>query len=200
MTPGKIAETIQHPGFTPEQLPELWKQIEADSRNRGTWVDCWGRWDYGMFMRCMTYLQHAKLWLILDGMSPAARHNHHWWTERGNDLFKQATPEQLLQALKHERQHPERDQQVSRHISASATIEQLTGAVIEQLPWDSMFLEYGGDPWRHIADHIQKTLLDGNENAWNIFLGIAEPGTPIGEAAVVAAAIENQHRPTRHRT
>ena len=224
MRPETITETMQHPAFTPEQLPELWQQIETD-RQQGIVPDnTRNRWNNGieaMYRRCETYPQHAKLAVVLSGLPPVTWHNPLPVLHQGHNLLEQATPEQLLQALKHEQTHPEGWWTASNHILTRATTEQLTGPVIEQLQWEDGILDWATTPkntaathnpardparplariqqretalrsrCRHIVEHIQQHLLAEDSNAWNIFLGIVEPETIIGDTAELAHAIEH---------
>ena len=54
-----------------------------------------------------------------------------------------------------------------------------------------------GPRTRHIVKYVQQQLLDGDNNAWNVFHGNSEPGTRIGAAAELAKAIA-QNRTVRH--
>ena len=213
-----ITETREHPEFTPEQLPALWQQAAEPG---GTPINRLrrDRWMHGidaMYRRCETYPQHAKLAAILSGMPNSAWHETGWIVTQADDLAHQATPAQLQQALAHEQQHPEEWWLASDHVFACATVEQLTGQVIEQLAWQDWFLTYATTPGlrtmdydlegarsrrtRHVVEHIQQRLLEGNNNAWTVFLGIVGRGTVIGTAIELANAIEQQNRPSRNRT
>ena len=80
----------------------------------------------------------------------------------------------------------------------------LVGQVVEQLPWDNNLpvwtaaakvegVDHGAG--LSIVEHIQQQLLGNDENAWTVFLGIAENGTPIGDIAMLANAIEHPDEP-----
>ena len=213
-----MTETMEHPEFNTEQLPELWQQSMGHGvTGTSTYYEFWKDGIEALYRRCETYPQHAQLARTLSGMSDAA------WCDTGkiaaqaDDLAHQATPTEIQQALVHERQHPESWWKASDHILTWATDEQLTGEVIEQLPWNNHLLDYATtaeqlvatDPAfeqvrsrrrQHIVEHIQQQLLGGNKNAWVIFRGIVEPGHNIGETAELAVAIEQQRRPVRQKT
>ena len=198
---------MKHPTFTVEQLPELWEQItEPDgtlpsSGHRDRWFD-------GitvMWQRCETYPQHAELAGTLFGMPNGAWHETERDLAHVDELLQQATSAQLLQAIEHEQHHPRKRWSISYHILSQAGIAQLTGQVIEQLKWDvamtwmaaadSLTLEKpGNEQWRHVSEHVRQHLLDGDNNAWTVFHGIISEGDRIGEAAALAAAIEQQKR------
>ena len=200
LTVEAITETMKDPAFTPEQLSGLWQRIEAKIRAGSDDVECWIQWDAGieaMYRRCGTYLQHATLAVALSEMPKDAWHETSRIIHQGKDLVEQATPEQLRQALEHEQQRPGKQRTASSYILSAATVDQLTGPVIEQLPWDDLMLIGGRSHSalrdlarsRHIVEHVQQQLLGGN-NAWTVFLGIVEPGMLIGEAAELANIIE----------
>ena len=223
-----ITATMEDSAFTAEQLPGLWQQIEAaglaggepvtralsmddvvwqqiEAANRADADPTRSVWRKGieaMYRRCDTYPQHTQLAITLAAMPADAWHTPGRAVNHAINLLKQATPEQLIQALEHERQHPDAWWTVHSHllIQWHVTAEQLTGPVIEQLLWSDRLHEYATtaeppnterDAWRRIIEHIQQQLLGGNENAWDVFLDIADPGTPIGDIAAVAAAIEH---------
>ena len=202
-----ITEHMQRPWFTPEQLPLLWLQITPTG---GTAVDEHrrDRWLKGaavLYRRCETYPQHTKLAVVLTGLPPAAWYNLSWVGQQADDLLMRATPEQLRQALEHEQQQPCGSWMVASQIMTQAAVEQLTGPVIEQLPWNSQVMAWAAaleagtpDPGyraRHIVEHIQQRLLGGDMNAWTVFLGIIDEGAPIGEPAELAVAVARQKRP-----
>ena len=200
-----IAETVEQPEFGPDQLPELWQLVEASSLMKDGCITCWQSWSdeiETLHLRCETYPQHAKLAAVLDGLPAIAWHNPSWAAGIANTLLKQATPAQLQEALAHEQQHPNGWWGVSSHILAGATIEQLTGAVIEQLRWSHwMVMVSRGDGWgddreHYVVEYIRQQLLGGDANAWTVFCGIAKEGPPIGVAAQIANAVEQQNRPS----
>ena len=198
-----IAETMAKPECTAEQLPELWQQVirhPVQLRAR-IWLDG----VKAMYRRCTTYPQHTEIAVVLSGMSPWAWHTDAKIRNRAGNLFEQAGPEQLQQALIFARQHPESRWTVREHILASAGPEQLTGPVIEQFDWCSAMTTCATMPdngpdehykWRLIIEHIQQQLLEDDKNAWVVFLGIVEPGGHIGDTAELANAIEQNQRPS----
>ena len=212
MSPEKITEIMADPAFTAEQLPGLWQQI-ADpytlaGSSAGSSADYWDSWRAGveaMYRRCETYPQHTKIGDILCELPSNARHRPGWAAALADELLGRATPDQLLQALEHEQQHPMGWWPVSHLIMMQATAEQLTGPVIEQLRWNTYLVDWaagtetptdaGLGRCRHILDYVQQRLLAGSEGAWAVFLGIAESGTLIGEAVELANAIEHKNSP-----
>ena len=213
MSPEKITEIMADPAFTAEQLPGLWQQIAGDDGAVAT-LDSMHHWCNGIetvFRRCDTYPQHAELAMTLSQMESAAWRFADWATDHCRDLFREAASEQLRQALTFEQQCPEGGWPVATDILAWATPEQLTGPVIAQFRWRSEFLGYTAAPvsWSleddfehartcrvsRIVEHVRQRLLDGDESAWTVFLGIAEGGVSIGEAAALANAIERQDSP-----
>ena len=217
MKPETVTETMNDPAFTPEQLPELWQQAVERTAGEPAGEPITGRalkdrWRNGieaMYLRCETYLQHTKLALVLSRMPDSA------WCEtvpvmnHAIGLLKQAAPEQIQQALAHNKEDPGSWWLIYDDILRYATVEQLTGAVIAQLPWNNRMADWATKQEtgttehdlrrRHIVEQIQQQLLGGNKHAWDVFCGIAEHGTPIDENAELALAIEHQHRPTTHR-
>ena len=216
---GTITETMNDPSFTPEQLPALWQQLEETF----TGTELFGQsrlcWDAGietMYRRCETYPQHAAIAAILAGLAPRAWHETGWTVAQGDDLAERATPEQLLETLTNEQNLSKRWWNASNHITASATVEQLTGPVIEQLPWNHRYLDnktadkpgimdYDFEAVRdrrrkHIVEHVQQQLLHGNKHAWETFLGIADNETIIGDTARLAHAIEQGNNQAKHTT
>ena len=202
-----ITETMADPGFTPEQLPELWRQALKPGETAMP-EKLRGRWRHGidvMYQRCETYPQHTKLMSVIDGMPAEASGGANWFAIQAHDLLRQATPLQLQEALEHERQiHPTGRRVVSSHILTWAVIEQLTGPVIEQLSWNSGVASWVSKPgtgptfrdrWQHIGEYIQNHLLDGNKDAWAVFYGIIDTGSNIGDAAELAKTIEQQTQP-----
>ena len=206
-----IYETMKHPEFAAEQLPELWQQV-ADPGGTPLTRLRRDRWQHGieaMYLRCETYPQHTKLAGVLNGLPPDAWHTTGWIMTQGRDLLQQATNGQLLHALAQEQQNPPEQQIASYHILMRAGVEQLTRQIVEQLTWRhsepaawAAMVENGPDDdrRRHIAETIQQQLLEDNDNAWPVFLGIIEPGHTIGDTAALAAAIEQQHHPSRQTT
>ena len=214
MSPRKITATMKRRGYDPEQLPELWQQLTDDdgvveSGHRSRWCDG----VEAMYRRCETYLQYLKITDAINGIPGCAKPPAPGQAEigrRGGDLLRQSAPEQLRQALAWAQQQSV----FTRHIANSdilkcATVEQLTGPVIEQLQWNGVYADCGTPPgneapehWRdrHIVAHIQQQLLGGDENAWNVFLGIVDGDTAIGDAAELARVIEQQDRPARTST
>ena len=204
MTLKAIGETMENPAFTAGQLPALWRQAMEpgyilDERTKA--------WNYGisvMCLRCETFLQHAKIMVVLSGMPPWAWHLDDRMRNHAGNLFEQAGPEQLQQTLIFARQHPESWWTVREHILASAGPEQLTGPVVKQFDWCSAMTTCATMPdngpdehykWRRIIEHIQQKLLDGSDAAWTVFLGIVEPGGHIGDTAELAKTIEQNQRP-----
>ena len=168
-----------------------------------------------MYLRCGTYPQHKNVTAVLSEMPWDAWRYTETIDTQAADLARQATPEQLIQAMALDKQRPDGWWDAIGHVLSWATAEQLTVPVIEQLRWDDELyyvpmlgtpgnedcLYEDGDPrWRHIVEHIQQRLLGGDKHAWEMFLGIVEEGTPIGEAAELANAVEHQHRLFRHGT
>ena len=212
MSPETIFETMAHPGFVAEYLPELSRQIIGSNgdtpsdKQRAAWL----AGIESMFERCETYPQHAKIRALLGNWHGTAA-----VVEHGNNLLEQATPEQLVQALKHEQAQPLRGEPITRHILKHGSDKQLTGSVIEQFTWDDRLKNWATNPklaaprasesaqrrrLRRVVEHIQQQLLGDDQNAWNMFLDIVDYGNRIGEAAKLALAIEHQHRPNRHQT
>ena len=207
-----IIDIMTDPTFTPEQLPELRQQIlEADGPvlkiSRG---DSWNIGIDAMFRRCETYPQYVKLVSVLSGMDDDASRTTDWRIAQADLLARQATSEELLQALTWETQNPEGWWKASDHLVVRVAHDQLTGPVIEQLPWKNQLLDYATTAEQNqatettdfeqvrsrrrqlIVEHIQQQLLGGDNNAWTVFLGIVEPGGSIGDAAELACAIENR--------
>ena len=216
-----ITETMNRPEFGAEQLAELWQQVigpdgepPANSPVSRDRISCWAEGIGVLYRRCETYPEHAKIAVILSGIPYRAWHETGWIVAQARNLLKQATPEQLRQALVHEQQHPGGWWTANGDILAEATVEQLTGPVIEQLGWQDWFrIVYATNPGhqhyalddaknrraRHIVEHIQQELLEGDKSAWTVFLGIVELGTGIGPAIELANAIEQEHRPCLHK-
>ena len=214
----KITETMENPGFDPEQLPELWKQLIGPytPQNHQLYEQWWSGIN-AMFKRCETYPQYSNLAVILSEMPDSAWHYPDWAVNQAQDLFHQATPEQIRQALKYEQQHPGSWWSVDDDVLEWATVEQLTGHVIEQLTWHDWLHDYATDPEqhqaqttntglspmspsrrRHIVEHVHHQLLGGDDNAWHAFLGLADDGTLIGDTAELVLTIE-QSRPARNK-
>ena len=204
LTPQAIWKTMNRPEFDAEQLPALWEQAmhpdetRLNSERRDQWIHGIG----AMYRRCETYPQHAKLAAILSGMAKSAWRSDEWIMNQADNLLKQATPEQLLQTLTREQQQPGGWWQANDHILTWADIDQLTGQILKQVDWTRRMVvavdwpeEEITDRWLHIVEQIRQQLLDGDSNAWNMFLGIIEPGHSIGETAEIAKAIEQEHRP-----
>ena len=202
-----ITETMAHPTFTPEQLPALWQQAVEPGDMLAERDRAWNDGIEALYERCETYPQHTNLTVILAGMPAGTWHGATTAiTAQVDALLRQATPEQLRQAIEYERQYSDGTWRTHSQIIASATLRQLTGAVIEQLEWRDSYLGYATAPWtrtegtgrarriRHIVEQIQQQLLEGSEAAWTVFLGIAGPGTRIGDAAELAVAVELQNR------
>ena len=200
-----VTEVMHDPGFDAEQLPELWQQITGPHGIVG--IGHLARWRLGveaMYRRCGTFPQYAKIAAVLAGLPPLAWHNPKTEPRLG-DMLGRATPEQLLQALIFENQWPRGSWRASELILTEAAVEQLTGPVVEQLPWHRWILVWGSYPpvdsgdialLSHISEHIQKHLLGGDKHTWEMFLEIVEEGTPIGETAELVVAINQQHRPS----
>ena len=213
MTLRAITETMEQPGCMSEQLPTLWQRAIEPGNSPSGRAKAWTRGVGAMYRRCETYPQHAKLATVLAGLPPGAQHDDGWFAAQGDDLLRQATPAQIQQALEHDQPPKHGGWQVCDHVMMRATIEQLTGPVISQLRWQDWFLT--GPPAmmfqqnydscanqraRHVREHIQQKLLNSSKNAWTVFYGIVEPGNRIGETAVLAVAIEQQHRPNCTKT
>ena len=205
LTAKALTKTMGHPSFTAEQLPKLWQQItNADGRlpREGSRWRSWGDGIEALYSRCETYPQYAAIAGVLSWMPDSA------WCEtvavlnQARELLEQATPEQLQQALAHNQEDPGTWWLIYDDVLRYATVEQLTGAVIEQLPWDNRMADWAiiqeakttehDRRRRHIVDQIQQRLLGGNKNAWTVFLGIVETGNRIGETSELAAAVANQ--------
>ena len=212
-----ITETMERPEFTPEQLPELWQQAVEPGGIRAGRVGAWNDGIETMYRRCETYPQHTKIAVILSGTPHGSWHETGWTVAQADDLAHQATPEQIQQALTCEQQHPGGWWRASDHILTWATVAQLTGQVIEQLPWNNRFLDYATTTEQYqamephfeqarsrrrqrIVEHIQQRLLNGNNNAWAVFLGIVGQGTVIGSAIELANAVEHQYRRVQNET
>ena len=217
LTPQAITETMQHPEFGAEQLPELWQNAVEPYVTYSNWLDeRVEAWDAGlaaMFERCETYPQHAKIRAVLAGMPDEAWYYSTGNTNRGDIMLQQASTEQLLEALTYEQQHmntqrhPTPYRAVTEQILLWAAADQLAEPVIDQLAWVDHFLggetalpDGGKNRRRRIIGHTQQNLLEGNNHAWTVFLGIVEYGAVIGETAELALAIEHQHRPDRNQT
>ena len=205
-----ITGTMADHGFTPEQLPELWQQaMEPSGHLSAERQQAWNDGIKAMYSRCETYTQHTKIAIIQSAMPYSARSQTGWTAAQAHKLLQQATPEQIRQSLAYEQQHPGSCWQGSDYILTWANIGQLTGPVIEQLEWNIKLAVWTTAPGdgtttrgrgRHISEHIQQQLLEGNDNAWNMFLGIVGPGTRIGAAAALAIAVELKNRPVRQET
>ena len=210
LTVQAIWETMKRPECTAEQLPALWQQVmePGETRLNCDRLDQWLRGIGAMYRRCETYPQHAKIAVVVSGMPNSAWRSDDWIMAQARNLLKQATPEQLQQALACGQQHPTGWWQPSDHILTWAAIEQLTGQILEQIDWNSgMAAEVttpgdettGHDRWRHIVEQIQQQLLDGDKNSWTVFHGIVEPGNNIGDSAELAKAIEQLNGSGRNR-
>ena len=205
----KITDTMKDTAATPEQLPALWQQIAAPDgqlqhRDR---LQSWENGIEAMFRRCTTYPQHRKLDTAIYALPRDAWQFPYWSETHANNLVKQATPEQLVQALADAWEGPGVTQYVSADIELHASTKKLTEAVIAQLPWRAG-MRYWAKPSeghkpsrreRQIIKRIQQQLLGGDTNAWEMFVEIVEHGTRIGAAAELAVAIEHQHRPALNR-
>lgn len=197
-TPKAIAETMNSPTFTVEQLPELWQQAVKNGGllHRARWVSELAK----LWRSCDTYPQYAKMAANLSILPTAALQDSSRYTNRGETLAEQATTEQLLQALKYGQNRPEAGWQVGEHIIKHAEATQLTAQIVEQLPWQGFFVHYtdmptaliDDDTWRRyrqIIELVQQELLDGDDDAWTIFHGISEHGQTIGDIVELALAI-----------
>ena len=207
LTLQEITETMENPGFDPEQLLELWKQLTGpDGKLLNS--DRQNRWHNGigaMYKRCTTYPQHTKLAGILNRLPPDAWYITGGIMTQAQRLLRRATPAQLLQALNYEQRHHPRRLAVSNQIITCADLIQLTKQIVGQLEWDSRIVAWATwpnhdtsdhDRWRRVSETIQQELLEGDTNAWHVFLGIAESGNTIGDIAELAKTIEHQNRPT----
>ena len=208
MSPEKITEIMADPGFAQSQLPGLWQQVLAPD-DPATCPDGWEDGIEAMYRCCETFPQHTELTEIISRMPRPAKNYPSWALNRAYELLRQATPEQLLQALDLV-QDPDAWWEVSDQILEWATVGQLTGPVIERLVWcdDWNDVPYPGGSWeeagypdgpeprwRHVVEYVQQTLLGGDVNAWELLLGIVSDGTLIGDAAKLAAAIEHSTGP-----
>ena len=211
-----IAETMEQPGFGPEHLPELWQQVTVQGgRHRRPRRDAWYDGIGKMYRRCETYSQYANLAAALSEMPSAAWHETGWAEAQADKLLQQASAEQLCHALAYEQNRPTVLWKASEDILAWATLEQLTRQVIDQYPWHDGFRLHtttkpaAPDPYepvqedprrrtaQYIVEHVQQQL-QGDNNAWTVFLGIVEPGTVIGHCIELAKTIET--RPDRPST
>ena len=189
-----VIETMKHPDFAPEQLPEQWQQLTNQGVTPQTLGrelrECWRDGIETLWQRCGTFPQHAKLAAALSGLPDRAWHSTKQATTHAGGLLRQATTGQLVQALKHEQAHPGGWWKASSHILATGAAEQLTRPVIEQLPWgDTQSSAIQHQRRQLVIEHIQQQLLENNKAAWNVFCGIVDAGTIIGEATAVAAAV-----------
>ena len=197
------------PTFDAEQLAELWARITETGKKMidSAALRSWNNGIDAMFQRCETYPQYTHLAVTVNRLPYNGWYETPGESARNNKLLEHATPEQILQALAYEQETPESRWNVTAHVLTHATAEQLTGPVIEQLPWDDRFHDLttkpdaravDGDQLRHHAiEHVQQTMLAGDKNAWDMFCGIAAPGTLIGETAEPANAIEQQTGPAQ---
>ena len=197
MTAEQIVETVEHPDFLASMLPGLRQQNGlADPRTN---EPPYGDWDddaVALYQCCETYPQcirlHTALYKIGHIYSGGI-----FGRETTTAALKNATAEQLLEALKHEQQPPGNRRSATDDTMAAATVEQLTGPVIEQLQWGSRFalaasLNLHGAPdhkHRHVIDHIQRHLLHGDETAWAAYQQIAVTGQRIGEIAQLVKTV-----------
>ena len=99
-----IVETMQNPDCEAEQLPELWELWQKHAKTcrdkqRNGPHDHWSNTIETMFQRCETYPEHAKLVAVLQGMPYNAWYYRHSHAHQSDKLLKQATPEQLREAL-----------------------------------------------------------------------------------------------------
>ena len=213
LTPETIRDMMNRAEYDAEQLPALWQQVTELDDGSGTREQAWRLGIAAMYRRCETYPQHAKLTAALSGVPAWARHYTIKAARQAHHLLRQAAPTELQQALIYGQQHSESWwQHTSSQILEWAAIEQLTGQILKQAVWNGWLTSWAAPPrssrphgqyrhrWRHIRETIQQELLDGNSNAWNMFLGIIEPGHSIGETAELAKTIEQQNRPVRQTT
>ena len=211
MTAQAITDIMKHPEFGPGQLPGLWQLIKGPD---GTPQHLRDRWDDGiakMLRRCDTFAQLAETATILSGLTVYAWDTSASVRTRTKTLLEQATHEQLLQALAFQQQHPKNWWRASDQIMRWSTVEQLTGPVIEQLPWDAMCHDYATNPGHRagyesaieskmkqqtyrVVKHVEQQLGEGN---WTVFAGIVEPGIIIGHAIALATTIEQNKRSDR---
>ena len=216
-----ITNTMQKPAFDGDQLAALWPQIafadgQARSFNR---LDIWRCELDTMYRRCETYPQYTKITVRLSELPNRAWITNNWIADRADELLQQATPEQLVEALMHEQQHREGWWTVSGDILTHAAPEQLTGTVIEQLTGPAIemlgknagrFAEVNGTAWEaddagwarqvgHVENHIRQHLLDGDDNAWDMFLGVADADTTIGDVVQIINAVEQDDSQNRHK-
>ena len=210
-----ITDTMQHPAFDGDLLATLWPQIagpdgrplnDSSLNRRERWRDG----ITGMYQRCETYPQYTKIAVRLSGLPKTAWVTNYWIVALAERLLKQATPEQLVEALVHEQQHRGGFWSVCDHILTYATAGQLTGAVVEQLTGPAIemlvdgaaqFAEINDVAWDdddtgwtrriwHVENHIRQHLLDGNSSAWDMFCGIAGPDTTIGDVVQLVNTVE----------
>ena len=102
MTPQTITETMNNDGFGPEQLPGLWRKITAAGGPDTEQSQAWNNGIDAMYRRCTTYPQHAELCTELSSFNSLGT----WVEDRGHELLRQATPEQLIEALRYKQAHP----------------------------------------------------------------------------------------------
>ena len=218
LNPPMIVRTMTDPGFAAGQLPGLWRQVTVSCDDVLLDKPLRVAWDAGiasLYARCETYPQHMEIMGILDGMPGNAWHGDEWIAAQSCELLSRATPDLLVQALVFEQTLPGIWKWVDEQIVRLTSIEQLTGPVVEQLLWRDVWA-WILDPSKHpilsdappdaesphrnvvhIIDHVQKQLLGGDIHAWEVFLGIVESGTVIGEAAELAVAVELRTGPPR---
>ena len=210
LTPETIRDMMNRAEYDAEQLPALWQQVTELDDGSGTREQAWRLGIAAMYRRCETYPQHTKLTAVLSGVPVWARHYTSKAATQARNLLRQATPIELQQALICGQQHSESWwQHTSNQILEWGAIEQLTGQTLKQAEWNGWLTSWAATPrnrtgardrWRHISETIQQELLDGDSNAWNMFLEIVEPGHSIGETAELAKTIEQQNRPVRQTT
>ena len=202
ITAQTIVETVEHPEFRETDLEKLRQQIIAD----GNWLDKdWNNGTAVLYLRCETYPQCTKLTAALH--NKGIKHpGEYFGTEQTKATLATATPEQLVQALKQEQQHPG-GRAPTDDILRYATVEQLTGPVIEQLEWGPRLAwvaavdtdANGPEKHRqwHVIDHIRQHLLDGDETAWAAYQQIAVTGHRIGDTVLLVNTV-TQHKTLQH--
>ena len=214
-----IMNSMEHPSFTPEQLPELWQLVTETEPGRRGRIKRWNHEIGEMCQRCDTYPQYAQLCTVLSGTHSSVWSNTWEIAAHGDDLLSRATTEHLIEALRYEQKHPGGWWKASDHIRLRAGTEQLTGPVIAEFAWTEQFRKYANvhadraiglqhntdgntahvlNRTRHALELVRQHLLAGDNNAWKIFLGIVDKGTLIGDTAKLANAIERRNSPTHH--
>ena len=205
-TAEKTVDTTEQTSIRTNQLPELWDQTTGPdgSTLNDSHQNRWNDKIETMFQRCETWPQYAELAGTVAGMPRGAWGDWHQRQNQAIELLQQATPGQLIESLQAGQPHPLTGWwSTSMQILTYANYDQLTAVIIEQLPWNhtvawaatQMEGTEEREQLRHVVDVIQQTLLENNEHAWEMFLGIVETGYSIGDVCQIVIATENQNRP-----